>query len=67
VELDRVGAFGRGRAGDHWLEGALQVQSRQGAGARPPKIWPLPVLPVPELASPLRPGGDLVRQQPFAS
>jgi hypothetical protein len=33
VELDRVGAVGSGRAADHWLEGALQVQSRQGAGA----------------------------------
>jgi hypothetical protein len=32
VELDRVGAFGGGRACDHWLERALQVQSRQGAG-----------------------------------
>lgn len=33
MELDRVGAFSRGRAGDHWLEGPLQLQSRQGAGA----------------------------------
>src|SRR5215831_15044240 len=33
VELDRDGAIGRGGAGDHRLEGALQVQSCQAAGA----------------------------------
>jgi hypothetical protein len=34
--------------GGHRLEGALQI--RQAAGALAPTIWPVPVLPVPELA-----------------
>ena len=33
MELDRVGATGRGRAGDQRLERALQVQPRRAAGA----------------------------------
>src|SRR6266566_5269043 len=33
VELDRVGALGRGGAEDHRLEGSLQVQPSQPAGA----------------------------------
>ena len=33
MELDRVGTLGCGRTGDHRLEGALQVQSGQAAGA----------------------------------